>query len=189
MNWLKNLKLLIKVNYMNEIKNSIKELKTKINEIENKINNLNKKDYECTSEGIITKINNYNSLNKIYIIWSFEEIRFIHIKEPDKECIDFLMSIGFVATNKEVLEKKLFKMKIEAKLNNIADRLNNFVKIDWNDESQNKYSIYYWKETSLQIDENMLCKYQGVIYCLSEDFLDVAIQEIGEENLIKYFKE
>ena len=30
---------------------------------------------------------------------------------------------------------------------------------------------------------------QGGIYCLDKNFLDVAKQEIGEENLIKYFED
>ena len=30
---------------------------------------------------------------------------------------------------------------------------------------------------------------QGTIYCLDKNFLEVAKQEIGKDNLIKYFKD
>lgn len=87
----------------------------------------------------------------------------------------------------------MFKAKIETKLKNIAERLNAGRKIDWEDENQSKFIILYNCKSKilglLDLYSVYRWKYQGGIYCLDENFLEVAKQEIGEENLIKYFKE
>ena len=38
------------------------------------------------------------------------------------------------------------------------------------------------------LNDSGLYKFQGVVYCLDTWFLDVAIQEIGEERLKKYLR-
>ena len=79
------------------------------------------------------------------------------------------------------------KILVRRKLEDIARRLNKGKKINWNDCNQSKYFIYF--------GENLICissccryKHQGTTYCLNQDFLDVAIQEIGEERLKKYLR-
>lgn len=104
--------------------------------------------------------------------------------------LDFVLKYGLIYTTKEAKDKAIFKMEIETKLKNIAERLNAGRKIDWGDRDQAKFNIYYDFD-----DGNFYCclRYsdycQGSIYCLDKNFLDVAKQEIGEEQLIKYFKE
>ena len=84
----------------------------------------------------------------------------------------------------------MFKAKIETKLKNIAERLNDGRKIDWDDQDQHKLHIFYnYDKKRLDYNINFYWRNQGAIYCLYNNFLDVAKQEIGEENLIKYFKE
>ena len=84
----------------------------------------------------------------------------------------------------------MFKAKIETKLKNIAERLNAGRKIDWGDIDQKKFFIHYdYKDKRLGYELYFHCKLQGVIYCLDKKFLEVAKQEIGENNLIKYFTE
>ena len=70
----------------------------------------------------------------------------------------------------------------------LADELNNGEKIDWNDGSQCKYSIYYSYEIdTLQRHCSFRCKDLGQIYCLDGNFKDKAIEKIGEDRLKKLF--
>ena len=74
-------------------------------------------------------------------------------------------------------------------LEDIARRLNKGKKIDWGNLSQSKYFIYLNNEDDeLGYNNSGLHKFQGVVYCLDTWFLDVAIQEIGEERLKKYLR-
>lgn len=62
-------------------------------------------------------------------------------------------------------------------------------KIDWNDDLQSKFYIDYdSKKDEVGFCYIETCKAQGTVYCLDEIFLDVAIQEIGEERLKKYLR-
>ena len=90
--------------------------------------------------------------------------------------------------NRETILTKI--KEIETKLKNIAERLNNGEKIDWDNKYQNKYYIYYnFEYKKLYCYYEFTKKTQGCIYCFSDKFLDEAIEEIGKENLIKYFKD
>ena len=74
-------------------------------------------------------------------------------------------------------------------LEDIAIRLNKGKKIDWRRFSQSKYFIYLNNEDDeLGYTNSRLYKFQGVVYCLKEDFLKVAKSEIGEERLKKYLR-
>jgi len=79
-------------------------------------------------------------------------------------------------------------MKVKTQLENIALRLNDGVNMDWNDRNQIKHGIFYdYGQKSLRLGDCLDNKYEET-YCLSLDFKDVAIREIGEERLLKYFK-
>lgn len=56
-------------------------------------------------------------------------------------------------------------------LMDLAEELNNGEKIDWNDNQQCKYTIYYSLKCDT-LDEGIayVCKELGQIYCLDEDF-------------------
>ena len=58
---------------------------------------------------------------------------------------------------------------------------------EWKDYDIKKYYLFSNSicEDIRQLDEDVVI-YQGTIYCLSEDFLDKAIELIGEENLKDY---
>ncbi len=80
------------------------------------------------------------------------------------------------------------KILVRRQLEDIAKRLNKGKKFDWDDGYQCKWYISYnhfWGIKTYSVSEN---KTQGTIYCLAENFLDVTIQEIGEERLNKYLK-
>lgn len=89
---------------------------------------------------------------------------------------------------REQAEAEAEKILIRRKLEDIARRLNKGERIDWNNFDQNKYFISFNCATQL-IERgfyNLKNKVQGVVYCLSDDFVSVAIQEIGEERLKRY---
>ena len=90
---------------------------------------------------------------------------------------------------KEQAEQESEKILIRRMLEDIARRLNKGKKIDWENLSQSKYFIYLNNEDDeLGYNDSGLYKFQGVVYCLDTWFLDVAIQEIGEERLKKYLR-
>lgn len=134
-----------------------------------------------------------------------EECEYERWKPKDNEKFWYIDSFGFVnyslfmsETESRFKNYNCFKTKAEAEaeaekilvrrmLEDIARRLNKGEKIDWNNKEQNKYFIRfnYWSDV-IQLETAWKNKLQGTVYCLDEDFLDVAIQEIGEERLKKY---
>lgn len=151
------------------------------------------KDFEVASDGRITKINNYKSKEKVFIACQkkySDETVWDTIDDFNPEFLDYLLKYGLAYTTPEARDKAMFKLEIETKLKNIAERLNKGQKIDWEDDSQPKHCIYYgYDDKKLNCFARHYRKDQGEIYCLDNNFLEVAKQEIGEDNLIKYFKE
>lgn len=89
----------------------------------------------------------------------------------------------------EEAKKMVEKIKIYTQLKDLALRLNKGEKIDWDNSTSAKWSI------GLSNSNNALqCCYAykgqdvGQIYCLDPDFLNIAKQEIGEDNLKKLFE-
>ena len=77
------------------------------------------------------------------------------------------------------------KILVRRQLEDIAKRLNKGIKIDWNNTEQSKYCIGLYFNSIIK--NFCYCnKTQGTVYCLDENFKDIAIQEIGEGRLIKY---
>ena len=149
-------------------------------------------DFEVAEDGMITKINNYESDKRVYLIDAGD------VNCADEEYIfnfkpDFLKNYckyGLIFSTKEVRDKMLEKQEIYIKLKNLAERLNNGENIDWNDIDEDKYYIYYdYANEELRKECNNVWMKQGTIYCLDENFLEIAIKEIGEENLLKLFED
>ena len=87
----------------------------------------------------------------------------------------------------EEAQREANKILIRRKLEGIARRLNGDEKIDWHDINQNKYCIYYdCCSDDLELDNTWTCPSPGVVYCLSKDFLQTAIKEIGARELADY---
>ena len=108
------------------------------------------------------------------------------------------MPIQLLPTAINFLRKQAIKQGIKKAYSAATDedtgikRLNKGEKIDWENTSQEKYFIYLDNEyNKLGYADNICgkwCQYQGTVYCLDQNFLDVAIQEIGEGRLIKYLR-
>lgn len=88
----------------------------------------------------------------------------------------------------EEAQKEIDRRLTKAKLNEIANRLNGGQIIQWNSAIQRKYYLNLDTGVSLNLSFSLIDKIEGVTYCLSQDFLEVATDEIGEECLVKYIK-
>ena len=88
----------------------------------------------------------------------------------------------------EEAEKHLEKINTYYELMDLAEELNNGEEIDWENSVQNKYYIIF-VDNGLYLDWWCKKKILGNIYCLNENFLEIAKERIGEERLIKLFKE
>ena len=89
---------------------------------------------------------------------------------------------------REQAEVEAENILVRRQLEDIARRLNKGEKIDWSDENQYKWYIVYnttFGFAIYSVSENTI---QGVVYCLDKNFLNIAIQEIGEERLKKYLR-
>lgn len=90
---------------------------------------------------------------------------------------------------REQAEQEAEKILIRRQLEDIARRLNKNEKIDWHNEEQPKYSIRFnYYPGKIVLDRCFRQQALGVVYCLDKNFLDIAIQEIGEERLKKYLR-
>ena len=94
---------------------------------------------------------------------------------------------NYFKTNEEA-QREIDRRLIKAKLNEIANRLNDGQVIQWNSAIQRKYYLNLSTEGSLHLGFSIIDKMEGTTYCLSEDFLDVVVDEIGEQELFDYMK-
>ena len=89
-------------------------------------------------------------------------------------------------TKKEA-EQEAEKILIRRQLEEVARRLNKGKEITWSTVGA-KYFIMIDYDGNIVTDFISSIKLQGVVYCLDKNFLNVAIQEIGEERLKKYLR-
>ena len=147
------------------------------------------KDFEVAEDGRIIKVNNWMSEKQIFLLFIRDKAAGT-INRFSQDCLIKYVNLGFVYATEQARDKAIFKLEIETKLKNIAERLNEGRKIDWEDGVQEKFHIYYnYDKKILEWYIRFFNNVQGAIFCLDQNFLDVAKQEIGEQNLIKYFKD
>lgn len=126
-----------------------------------------------------------------------EEYWFINIEGIVGKCNWFDNDVD----NYRHLTRNCFKTKKEAQehadniktyyeLRDLAIELNEGEEIDWKNSDQWKYYIYYdCDDDFLEQDWYNTIKDAKVVYCLNDEFLKKAKEKIGEEKLIKLFKE
>ena len=95
-------------------------------------------------------------------------------------------SYNYFKTEEEA-QKEIDRRLIKAKLNDIANRLNGGQVINWDSAIQRKYYLNS-DSGALNLSFSLIDKIEGTTYCLSEDFLEVAVDEIGEQELFDYMK-
>ena len=89
---------------------------------------------------------------------------------------------------REQAEQEAENILVRRMLEDIARRLNKGENLDWSNNSQCKYYLYLWLGEELEQHIASVRLIQGVVYCLDENFKDVAIEEIGEQRLKKYLR-
>ena len=90
---------------------------------------------------------------------------------------------------REQAETEAEKILVRRMLEDIARRLNKGRKIDWNNKEQTKYSICLDTiDNEILWDDETRFISQGTVYCLDENFKDVAKREIGAERLMRYLR-
>ena len=91
------------------------------------------KDFKVAEDGRITKINNWESEKCLYFIGArnYGTINFDNFK---REGFEYFIKLGLLYSTEEARDRAMFKLEIETKLKNIAERLNAGRKIDWEDE-------------------------------------------------------
>lgn len=90
----------------------------------------------------------------------------------------------------EEAERYLEKIEIYYELMDLAEELNGEEEIDWENGEQEKFSIRYVKgkfRNDFYLMSTGLNRNIGSIYCLSADFLKVALERIGADRLKKLF--
>lgn len=158
------------------------ELQNEINKTKEHLANMEKMLAECEYER--WKPNRYDIF---YYLNEYNEVE--RSEFCDDEADRYLYETFNCFQTKEQAEQETEKILVRRMLEDIARRLNKGEKIDWKDKSQIKYFIYLDKEyDKLNYANNIWCKFQGTVHCLDQNFLDVAIKEIGEERLNKYLR-
>lgn len=87
---------------------------------------------------------------------------------------------------KEEAEQEAEKILIRRKLEDIAKKLNKGRNIDWESHEYKFHLLIFNDFISQEVCQNI--KYQGTVYCIDENFKDVAIEKIGEERLKAYLR-
>ena len=170
--------------------NEIEKLKEKQEELKRELEELDTQ---------IKELKEQNEIKEDYKRWRTQEGKSYWYIDSDCEAFkefernddydNARYEIGNYFRTKEEAKKVVEKIKIYTRLKDLALRLNKGEKIDWDNSTSAKWSI------GLSNSNNALqCCYAykgqdvGQIYCLDPDFLNIAKQEIGEDNLKKLFE-
>ncbi len=158
------------------------ELQNEINKTKEHLANMEKMLAECEYERWKPKVSqNYYYVDNVggIQITTWRDVHFDDAYYSTFNCFQ----------TKEQAETEAEKILVRRMLEDIARRLNKGEKIDWEDASQNKYNIYLdTKNSNIACRKDLWYMSQGQVYCSDINFLDVAIQEIGEERLKKYLR-
>ena len=105
-------------------------------------------------------------------------------------CCNFHYDTGDYFKTAQEAEKSYNNLIITQKLKDIALRLNNGIELTLiYNEKQPKYYFYYnYYENKLSQFVDYGSKRPCDILCLSDKFLETAVKEIGEKELIEYIK-
>lgn len=167
------------MNNLKQLKQELEETKNKCAELEKKIEELEKQKSEVRWRA--------KGGGKYYYCCGHEEIC---ADRDGRYIIDTgRYNLGNYFETEEEAKKAVEKIKIYTQLKDLALRLNKGRKIDWTNNGQAKYYIYYDHGTMwLNYYHDWSYQSIGQIYCLDENFLEEAKREMGEKNLRKLFE-
>ena len=175
-----------------EVQDMLEQAKELVKTLENKYNELSKpKNVRWRAEKVIP----YTKDSFYYYINIFGEICNCPDGKNKQELLsDFLYQTGNYFKTSEEAEKYKNNLIITQKLKDIALRLNNGVEnIYWESDIKTEicgkyYIILNHCENKLKQCVTYIAQGQGTIFCLCKYFLETAIKEIGEKELIEYIK-
>ena len=157
--------------------------------IDEKIKELEEKQVEILKE--IEELKKYQLTNNVR--WRAEyNGEYFYINSNGCICSDvdirdnsanYRFLVDYYKTKEDA--EKCFKNQITyQQLKDIALRLNKGQEIYWHNGSQDKYYIYFdYIENEFGLTFANSMRSLSGIYCLDEKYLDIAIDEIGEEKL------
>lgn len=160
---------------LEELKKQISELQSKVAKLENESKE-EKKGKRWRAE-----------INDTYFY--INDAGYVDVSHENNDSFDKyrFKTRNYFKTEKEAEEYKEV-MNTYYDLMDLAEELNNGEKIDWNDNQQCKYTIYYdFEDNFLNRNNAYVCKEFGQIYCLDGDFVEKAIEKIGKDKLTKLF--
>lgn len=154
----------------------------KIKELEEKLEEIKKENEE------LKKIKKFNFIRRVECGKKYFYI-------SDKGKLGSTVENGHIVDNFHYYSGNYFKTQEEVErykqnrltyqqLKDIALRLNKGQEIYWDNGSQDKYYIYFdYIENEFELAFAKSMRSPSGIYCLDENFLNVALEEIGEERL------
>lgn len=161
---------------LEEIKKQISELQSKVDKLENESKE------EKKGKRWRAKMN-----DTYFYVNDFGDVDSCHESNYDEDNYSY-KTRNYFKTEEEAEEYQEI-MNTYYDLMDLAEELNNGEKIDWNDNQQCKYTIFYdFEDNFLKRTNAYVCKELGQIYCLDGDFVEKAIEKIGEDRLKKLFK-
>lgn len=157
--------------------NRLEELKQKYKELGEEIEKLEK-------QGKVWKPEKEESYYTIYSDGAFDRATW-HDSIPGNK----RYAIGNCFRTKEEAEATVEKLKIYTQLKRLAEEINT-EPVDTKSPVKNRYHICLsTSQRGLTLVTTSCWVHTGVIYSTNKDFLDIAKERIGEENLLKLFEE
>ena len=142
-------------------------------------------DLLIDKNGKILKVNNNKKMYTIYFFDPYGE--YIHNIDRTGKALQDSINYASYYISEEACEKALKRKEIENKLKALAFQLNGNKDIDWDDDKFKYYLDYCTGYiNTISTDSWKTIKHQGTIYSYSKDFVDEAIDLIGEEDLKNY---
>ena len=166
------------MNEIKKLKEKQEELKKEIEKLDTQIKELEEQEKKCKRWRADVGGTYYCAYSAGIVEW--------HYDSRDESSTNRYDLGNYFRT--EEAKKMVEKIKIYTRLKDLALRLNKGREVDWNDSAQDKWHIYYDHNNDLTTTEGHSYQDLGQIYCLNSDFLNIAKQEIGEENLKKLFE-
>lgn len=162
----------------------LKELKEQFNKKQEELNKLSEQieKAEKASSNKRHRVDNgdaYYYINELGIICGHNE----WFDNVD----NYLYSMGNYYLSEEDCQKALDVQNTECELRELAKELNADEEIDWNNENQPKFYIFYaFSEKSIYFGRTYTVKHSNDVNCLDDDFLSKAIAKIGKDRLVEY---
>lgn len=160
---------------LEEIKKQISELQSKVDKLENESKE------EKKGKRWRAKIND----TYFYI----NDVGYADVSHENNDSFDkYRFKTRNYFKSEEEAEEYKEVMNTYYDLMDLAEELNKGRKIDWNNERQQKFYIYFNLEKNTLIQGyTFITKDMGQIYFLNENIIGIAIEKIGTDKLTKLF--